>query len=305
MGLLATLEDMISAGFSGRGFPHGHRGRTLALLADFSGAHRCALYSTYAFLLLDMDRNQQWLADQRAFRQQFLLDGRRLSFKALNDRNRRAAMPQFLNMAGDIEGALVVFAIDKSHASLFQPFAADADLSALGPWKPSVHEHLMRVTHLSALCLAAFSRPHQDVLWVCDQDDIASNDNQIIALTPVVAQVTAAMLRHPMGHIKVGNTGSDDGSLALEDLTAIPDLLAGAVCEGLSLMRRQNRLPVQGLQIAMPVGLSTKSGALLAWMSQEQRSLRTQLIAIDATAAGRSMARHMKLAPLPRFIRQV
>ena len=296
---------MISAGFGGPGFPNGHRGRTLTLLADFSGSHRSALYSTYAFLLLDMDRNQHWLTNQRAFRQQFLRDGRRLSFKALNDRNRRAAMPHFLNMAGEIEGALVVFAINKSHDSLFQPFTPGADLSILEAWKPSVHEHLMRVTHLSALCLAAFSRPHQDVLWVCDQDDIASNDNQIIALTPVVGQVSAAMLRHPMGHIRLGNTRSDDGSLALEDLTAIPDLLAGAVCEGLSLMRRQSRLPVQGLQIGMPVGLSTKSGALLAWMSQERRPLRTQLIAIEASAAGRSMARHVKLAPLPEFIQQI
>lgn len=296
---------MIAASFGGRGFPNGCRGHKLMLLADFSGSHRTALYSTYAFLLLDMDRNDRWLAGQRAFRRRFLPDGRRLSFKALNDGVRRMAMPQFLDMAGDIDGALVVFAVDKSHDSLFQPFAPDADLSVLQAWKPSVFEHLMRVTHLSALCLAALSRPHQDVIWVCDQDDIASNSSQIVALTPVIGHVTAAMLRHPMGRLRVGNTRSDDGSLALEDLTAIPDLVAGAACEALSLMRRQNRLPVQGLQIGMPVGLSAKSNSLLAWMSQENRPLRTQLIAIEATGPGQSMARHVKLAPLPEFVRRV
>lgn len=296
---------MLDAGFRGRGFPNGNRGRTLALLADFSGSHRSALYATYGFLLLDLDRNAGWLADQRAFRRRFLSDGRRLSFKALNDRNRCLAIPRFLDMAGDIEGALVVFAVDKSHESLFQPFAPDADRLALQAWKPSVHEHLMRVAHLSALCVTTLSRPHQDMLWICDQDDIASNDAQIIALTPVIGQVTATMLRHPMGHIQVGNTRSDDGSLALEDLTAIPDLIAGAACEALSLMRRQGRLPVQGLQIGVPVGLSAKSSALLGWMSQEERPFRTQLIAIEATAEGRSRARHIKLGPLPAFGRRV
>ena len=245
------------------------------------------------------------MTDQRAFRRRLLPDGRRLSFKALNDRNRRLAMTRFLDMAGDIEGALVVFAIDKSHDSLFLPLAPDADRSALLAWKPSVHEHLMRVAHLSALCLATLSRPHQDVLWVCDQDEIASNDAQIIALTPVIGQVAATMLRHPMGHIRVGNTRSDDGSRVLEDLTAIPDLVAGAACEVLSLMKRQDRLPVQGLQIGMPVGLSAKSSSLLGWMSQEGRPLRTQLIAIEAAAEGRSRARHIKLGPLPAFVRRI
>ena len=161
-GLFASLRGTITGALTGSGFPSGPRGHDLFLAADFSGTHRGPLYTTYAFLLLDLDRNGWWLNAQRVFRYEALQGGRRFSFKALNDAARRLALLPFLLMADEIEGALIVVAVDKGHDSLFAPRSPDADLSLIAAWKPTVHEHLMRVTHLSALCVSVASKPNQN-----------------------------------------------------------------------------------------------------------------------------------------------
>ena len=70
------------------------------------------------------------------------------------------------------------------------------------------------------------------------------------------------MTTHNLGRVKLGSTRSDDGSLALEDLAAIPDLAAGAACEVLSLMTRQGLFPVTGIYNRLPLGLSRKTNGL-------------------------------------------
>jgi hypothetical protein len=269
------------------------------LAADFSGTHRGPLYTTYAFLLMDLDRNGWWLNAQKVFRAEALSNQRRMSFKALNDSARQRALLPFLLMADEIEGALVVIAVDKKHDSLFQAMPADADLSLIEAWKPSVHEHLMRVTHLSALCVALASKPEQDLLWISDQDEIASNDRQIIALTKLFGHVWAQMTTHKMGRLKLGSTRSDDGSLALEDLAAIPDLAAGAACEVLSHMRRQGLFPVRGIYNRLPLGLTQKTRRLLQWLSVTDRPLKRLMITVDDSVAGKSKVTLLNLAPIP------
>lgn len=297
--LFSVLRGVIGRALSGAGFPGGVRGRNLFLTGDFSGTHRGPMYTTYAFLLMDLDRNGWWTNAQRVFRIEALRDRRRLSFKALNDGARRRALLPFLLMADEIEGALIVIAVDKRCDSLFQPTSDDADLSLIKAWKPAVHEHLMRVMHLSALCVSLTSKPDQNLLWICDQDDVASNDTQIIALTKLFGHIWAQMTEHNMGHLRLGSTRSDDGSLALEDLTAVPDLAAGAACEVLSLMRRQGVFPVRGIYNRLPLGLSRKTHRLLRWFSVTDRPLKRFVVVIDEGAEGASTATLLKLAPIP------
>jgi len=301
-GLFASLAEIISRGLGGSGFPRDNRGTNLVLVADFSGTHRGPLYTTYAFLLLDLDRNSWWLNAQRAFRLEALRSGRRLSFKALNDSARRRALLPFLLMADEIEGALIVFAVDKAHDSLFSPRDENADLSLIEAWKPTVHEHLMRVTHLSALCTTLVSKPGQNLHWFCDQDDVASNDKQIIALTRLFGHVWSQMTEHDLGHLRLGSTRSDDGTLALEDLAAIPDLAAGAACELLSHMTRQRLFPVPGLYNRIPLGISGKTERLTQWLAVPDRPLKRVVITIQATAPGRSTASRLRFAPIPDLI---
>jgi len=241
------LLQQLQKEFSGSRLVSGRRGRTHLCVCDFGGAHRGALFNTYAFLALDVDENAPWFAGQRMFRRN-VLTARRMSFKALSDRDRRKALPTFLDGANSIDGGLAVFAVAKNIDSLFLAVQTNGDRERLlAPWKPNVREHLLRVTHLSAAVIATATSPGQNLLWIADEDEIASNDRQLVALTQLVARIFSNALTHDLGHIRVGTTGSDNGSLELEDLVAICDLAAGSICEAVSAMAAQRLFPVRGI----------------------------------------------------------
>lgn len=91
----------------GTGFPCDERGKTLLTAADFSGTHSGSLFTSYAFLTIDLDRNGDWFSAQQSFRRQALRK-RRMSYKALNDSARRNALPSFLLMSDRLIGALTI-----------------------------------------------------------------------------------------------------------------------------------------------------------------------------------------------------
>jgi len=279
--LFQSVSDVLQRELRAPGFPNTRRGQKLFSVADFSGAHRGAKFDTYAFLILDLDRNNWWLSAQREFRQKLLRDGRRLSFKNLNDRVRRHALAQFLSGADEIEGVLIVFAVEKSVGSIFDSPEDGSQEPLLKAWKKSVHEHLLRITHLGALSVARVSRPDQDLLWISDQDKIASNDFQLTALTKLFATIWGNVTDHPLRHFRCGTTKCDDGSLALEDFAAIPDLAAGATCELISKISQQRIFPVMGITTALPSGLSSKTQKLSHWLANTSKALRHILIVID------------------------
>jgi hypothetical protein len=301
-GLLTVLATSIVNKITGAGFPQGFRGKELFLCADFSGTHRDSLYTTYAFMLLDLDKNDWWFAAQRAFRSEALKNKRRMSFKALNDNAKRRALLPFLLMADEIEGALVIVGIEKSHGSIFSPQDSNNYRNLTGAWKPAVHEHLMRVTYLSALCTALMSVPRQNLIWICDQDDVVSNDNQIVALTNLFAAVSSHMMSYNLGRLRLGCAKSDNGSLQIEDLVAIPDLAAGAACELLSCFTRQKIFPVTGLYNRMPIGLSAKAHRLAGWLSVSDRPLKRFIVAVRSDEGGTCRVTSLKLSKIPDLI---
>lgn len=244
------------------------RGRTLLLAADFGGQHKGPHFETYAFLILDLDRNTQWLEGQRHFRSHVLPNRRRMSFKAMNDSQRRDALVSFLDLAHDIEGWLVLFAISKNGISLFSDRDEDPEANALlSGWKPAVQERLMRILHLSAFLVSGLSVPGQNLLWFIDEDDVAANVDQLTQLTALFAQVASHYLPHSLGHIRCGTARSDDGSLSLEDLVAISDLSAGAFCEIATDLVRADRFPRQGVFTPVPAGQSWKNRVMATWLA--------------------------------------
>ena len=301
--LLAVIAGQLRRDFGGPSFPCGPRGQTLLCVSDFSGAHRGALYNTYAFLGLDLDRNGWWLQGQREFRDHAFKGKRRLSFKALNDRARRQVLPLFLAGANEIEGALWVVAIRKDFGSMFEPTERSEESNELlAAWKPAVHEHLLRVTHLGALFGTHCAKPGQDVFWIADQDEIASNERQLHALTTLTMNVWSNILEFKLRHLRVGTTATDDGSLAIEDLAAIADLAAGGACELVSAMERQNTFPVRGIVNRLPIGLTAKTQHLLQWLSMRSHPLRRSLIVIDEPDGKRPRLTKLAFEPLPDLV---
>lgn len=235
IGLGAQFASTFDRAVSSRSgiYPNVPRTQTLLMTADFSGQHSGQHFDTYAFLFLDLDRNQSWFSAQREFRRSVLRAPRRMAFKSMNDNKRRRALVPFLRLANEMEGCLFLFAISKTGGSMFSPRQqGDASSDILASWKPRVQERLLRILHLSGFLTAGLSVAGQDLLWIIDKDEIASNVDQLTQLTKVFGQISSHYLEHDLRHIRCGTTGSDDGSLALEDLAAIPNLAAGALLRG-------------------------------------------------------------------------
>ena len=121
-------------------------GTTLLIATDIGGSHAGQPFETYSFLVMELEANARWLAEQRVFRQRVLRSNRRMAFKSLNDKLRRAALPSFLEMGTAIHGSLITFAISRNRASIFEAKSDEDEEKLLACWpKKAVRERLMRL----------------------------------------------------------------------------------------------------------------------------------------------------------------
>lgn len=93
--------------------PFPFAGSHLMFGSDYSGDHKESKFRTYCYLIVDGDHSPQWPVYRRKFRTEFLLDGRRMSFKGLNDGQRRRALVPFLETADFLNGHLVGLIVTK------------------------------------------------------------------------------------------------------------------------------------------------------------------------------------------------
>ena len=202
------------------------RGRQLLIVCDIGGSQKDQPFETLSFLVLDLDANVQWLAGQRTFRRRILTQPRRMAFKAFNDQVRRRALMPFLTLAESLNGILVTFAVHKVERPIIGDGGATREeLAAL--WKPAVADRLLWLIYLGAFLVSGLCVPGQDVMFIIDEDDVAANVPQLTKLTELFGRAVSNQEGPMMGHLRCGTTKSDDGSLALEDLAALTDLVAG------------------------------------------------------------------------------
>ena len=260
------------------------------MVADFGGQHKGQHFDTYAFLVFDLDRNKRWLRGQRLFRESITPGGRRMAFKAMNDKHRREALVPFLQLADEIEGWLVLFAVSKVGGSLFRTGDRSNEFEQmLRSWKPGVRERLLRIIHFSSFLLSGLSSPGQDVCWIIDKDEVAANAVQLTQLTQVLARVSSNSIGHDLRHLRCGTTHSDDGSLSVEDLVAICDLGAGALCEVATGIVSQRRFPVRDIMTALPTGLTWKSRTIASWLAASRGPLKRLTCLIELSASSSEM----------------
>ncbi|WP_072386532.1 hypothetical protein [Hyphomicrobium sp. CS1BSMeth3] len=301
--LLGALQEILADALIDARRLHSQRGETHLSIGDFGGLHTGAQFYTYAFLHLDLERNARWRWLQQSLRSSEQLGRRRMSFKSLNDKVRQRVLPQFLRAVDEIEGSLVVFAIAKNFGPLSAATAKSG--SALSSWKLSVHEHLTRILYLAALCVRETSSHGQNVYWIVDQDEIASNERQLTELTKLFGNVYSNLAAHDLGHIRVGTTQSDDGTLFIEDSAAIADLAAGATCELITALTNVSSLPVRGIVNRLPRTITPKTQRLAFWLAAPSPSLRKIVIVLDdPKRSGGGRATQLNLMPIFDLIEQ-
>ncbi|WP_146101528.1 hypothetical protein [Rhodopila globiformis] len=251
------------------------------MVCDIGGSQKEQPFETFGFLIFDLDCNPHWLNGQAAFRRNALIQRRRMAFKALNDGLRRRSLVPFLTLAEVLNGVLVTFAVHK----VDRPIMGDggATHEELAPlWKPAVINRLMWVIYLGAFLVSGFSPVGQDVMFIINEDEIAANVPQLTKLTDLFARAVSNQQGPMRGHLRCGTTKSDDGSLALEDLAALPDLTAGAVAEFVAALALKGAGPLSPLLQKLPSGVSWKTRQIIPWALASGGSLERFVCLIDS-----------------------
>ena len=123
-------------------------GPTLFLATDFSGQHNLADYESYSFLIADLIYLWLWDDMRKEVRTEYLSNDRRMSFKGLNDAQKKRALIPFLRAANCIPGLSITLLVDKSIPSLINQDGkldiSDAEYKDYQNWKPQVFEKLLR-----------------------------------------------------------------------------------------------------------------------------------------------------------------
>ena len=250
------------------------------MLCDIGGSQKSQPFETYSFLVLDLDRNPYWLQGQSEFRKCVFTQHRRMAFKAMNDGARRRALRPFLQLSEVLNGVLVTFAMHKTERpEIGLGGAAEDELAVL--WKPAVIDRLMWMVYLGAFLVSGLSVAGQDVMFILDEDEVAANVPQLTKLTEIFGRAVANQRGPMMGHLRCGTTKSDDGSLALEDLAALPDLAAGAAAEFVCTFATEGAGPLSPLIQRLPSSVSWKTRMIMPWLLSSGQSLERMVCLID------------------------
>jgi hypothetical protein len=283
------------------------RGREVILVSDYAGDSRESSFQSYSFLLIDLLFIWYWDAVRMHLRKNFLPDRRRLSYKKLqSDKSRARCLVPFLRAANSLPGVLITFLIHKRIGSLFE-----ADPGGGCPpdvnrhhWQPNQFEKLMRVAHLSSLLLSGLVREGQRVLWVSDQDEMVPNDALHVEACRIFSHVLSQYLTCEPSRLQFATTRSDDGSLRLEDLSALPDFAAGCLAEITTSMSDTGLLAAPGILGPMGSGVSKKAHAIVGWLADNTHTLRKLNFAIDYVPPDGLKLKKLNLfleQPLPEY----
>ena len=173
-------------------------GSHLMIGSDYSGDHRRSQYRVYTFLLADADSSPNYPDARRNVRCQYLPDGRRMSYKGLNDGVRQHALFPFLSTFDHFDGLCCSFIVHKSlerMATSFHSLSVWKSLHGLnGRWGVPAFEVASRITHFFCLLLGVATRPGQHITWITDQDEIAANDDRL----EDVRQLAARKMKGPV-----------------------------------------------------------------------------------------------------------
>lgn len=155
-------------------------GPTMLIASDYSGTDKKSKYLVTAILCTDMEASSYWELLRRSIRRQYLPDGRRMSYKALNDVKRVKALTPFLSAAEYIQGLCFVIIVNKSirhlclnNASDYQKMREVAQLKAR--WKDKELESMLRLTHFVGCIVGGMSQPGQNIYWISDEDSSFAN----------------------------------------------------------------------------------------------------------------------------------
>jgi hypothetical protein len=259
------------------------RDETLFLFSDYSRVR--GRYKTYSFFVVGQSGAETFNARRKLLRAGSGMGDRRMSFKGLNDKVKLRALPAFLSLAGASEGFTLTFAVSTSIPYMF----AEQFLQVwpdLANFKKSVLEDMLRVAHFGAQAISIAFSSHQNIFWFTDEDSIVANEAHQERFGELAQALINVMLPdEEIGKIAFGLTAIDHGSLEIEDLVAIPDLVAGALCETLDALSEKGQHVTPRIDLSKPE-VSRKADKICEWIGQTGSPLKQFGLTFDRTGNG-------------------
>lgn len=287
----STIFDLINENFIEMGksypdsLPNFSNSSTIIATSDYGGEHSDSKYIVYSFLLVDSVSVTEWEIKRNELRKLYLTENRRISFKGLGDIQKQNILMPFLNSVNYMNGISFTVAIHKEISSIFDKGTPinlnNPDFIEFKKWKKGVLEKASRIVHILSLLCSGLLKDKQNLLWFSDQDSIAANNNRVIHLTNLFSWIISMYLNINLGHIKCGTTNCDDGSRVIEDLTAIPDLISGTVCEQLNITN-SDKSNFSNTVFYMHRGdFNEKISKITWWYSNSKATLKRYLCIVD------------------------
>ncbi|RQP26274.1 hypothetical protein [Piscinibacter terrae] len=260
-------------------------GPLIHMFSDYGGRHKASLYETTAVLYMDVNNSASWQADRLRVRQRYLPDGRRMSFKGLNDVMKQQALIPFLEATDAIPGVLLVVAVHKSVKNL----CWGNELRTSWPntktlhhrWSPRAFERALSVAHLVGLMVGGLSTSGQEIYWFSDEDELLANQKASKDVGSFLSLFSSAYVTHPLKQVGLGTTAIDEGDRYEEDHVTITDLAAGAAADMLTeLARHAGSIPT-GIAVEFHGQFSPKTNVITSWLGDSRCRLKKVLMVFD------------------------
>jgi len=273
----------------------------MLIASDYSGTDKKSRYHVTTILCTDMEASSRWELLRREVRRQYVADGRRMSYKALNDQNRARALIPFLSAAEYLHGLCLVIIVNKSIRHLCLNTAADyqrmrevAKLQAR--WKDKELETMLRLTHFVAVVQGGLAQPGQNIYWISDDDSVFANMSRSKDVTRLFSSWSSHYVKHNLGELGVGTTSLDEGDRVEEDLAAVADLVAGAIAEVMTRMAEHcgGRIP-RDLSVERNEPFLPKADLIAKWLWLGKSELRRVAVLFEKHSEGFSCSRYQML----------
>ena len=275
-------------------------GPLIYIASDYSGTQRQSDYLVLSFLIADLYNSGGWEKQRRVVRRRFLRDRRRMSYKALNDRWRVAALDPFLEAAALINGLLCCFVIHKSIERIvtgpdtFQQWAGR--LGIKGKWTEKQFESMLRVANFVSIFIGAMGKDAQSMYWISDEDDIFANPTKQADVATMMSWLGNLYIRHHPGELGVGTTAIDPGDRAEEDIVSVADLVAGALADAVTKISKHPKWFTSRITI-VPSGLKPKTERIVSWLATRKPHLKYVSIVFDRSDQSDYSMRRMEWRP--------
>jgi hypothetical protein len=263
----------------------------MIIVSDYSGQHKIATHEAYSFLVTTDRALDEWQPTRLKFRNQWLPDGRRMSFKQLSEPRRWRALIPFLNATDAICGNLITFLVDRRIPS-FMAGGTDAIREAFPDCfspetKPGTIEKMLRLSGLVAMLLAGLRRENQRSLWISDHDETLATFDRREQFGRLCSYLTVGLTRwQNPADAEFGTTMSPYAPPWAEDAASIPDLIAGPYCQLSRILPTQCGAETWVRAVSSTDTKDRRARAIGSWMATSHDHLRHVLLRLELSGTG-------------------